>query len=77
MTKTDVPEIDATYNSIIKEDESAVLGKLLPPTSTDDSCEKKGKYVWLIFIFYMISQMGCKYREIMLAIYVISGICTK
>lgn len=50
VTKTDVPEIDTTYNSIIKDDdESAVLGKLLPPTSTDDSCEKKGK----LFIFYV------------------------
>lgn len=45
VTKTDAPEIDATYNSILKDEEAAaVLGKLLPPSShANDSCEKKGE----------------------------------
>lgn len=45
VTKTDAPEIDATYNSILKDEEAAaVLGKLLPPSSanTIDACERKG-----------------------------------
>lgn len=44
VTKTDAPEIDATYHSILK-DEEAVLGKLLPqpPPSIDSTCGKKGK----------------------------------
>lgn len=41
VTKTDAPEIDVTYNSILKDEEAAaVLGKLLP---TPTSNEKKGK----------------------------------
>lgn len=50
VTKTDAPEIDATYNSILK-DEEAVLGKLLPPSSADnnETSEKKGK-CWSPFL---------------------------
>lgn len=45
VTKADAPDIDATYNSILKDDDAAaVLGKLLPPSSNNDSCEKKGKF---------------------------------
>lgn len=44
VTKTDAPEIDATYNSILKDEEAAaVLGKLLPPSNANESCLKKGK----------------------------------
>lgn len=46
VTKTDAPEIDATYNSILKDEDDAVLGKLLPPSSHNDSCEKKGKSIF-------------------------------
>lgn len=43
VTKTDAPEIDATYNSILKDEEAAaVLGKLLPPPSSNAG-ERKGK----------------------------------
>lgn len=42
VTKTDAAEIDATYNSILKDEEAAaVLGKLLPPSS-----EKKGEFIF-------------------------------
>lgn len=44
VTKTDAPDIDATYKSILKDDD-AVLGKLLPPsTGNNESSEKKGKH---------------------------------
>lgn len=52
MTKTDAPDIDATYHSILKdEDAAAVLGKLLPPSDSIDSCEKKGTYFLLLLFF--------------------------
>ncbi|XP_031632483.1 solute carrier family 12 member 4 isoform X2 [Contarinia nasturtii] len=42
VTKTEAPEIEATYHSILKnEDAEAVLGKLLPPSSNNDL--KKGE----------------------------------
>ncbi|XP_055312434.1 solute carrier family 12 member 4 isoform X3 [Sitodiplosis mosellana] len=43
VTKTDAPEIDATYNTILK-DEDAVLGKLLPPSAgNNETSEKKAE----------------------------------
>lgn len=40
VTKTDAPEIEATFNSILKDDEAAVRGKLLP---TEVPVDKKGE----------------------------------
>lgn len=57
VTKTDATEIDATYHSILK-DEDAVLGKLLPPTANNESSnEKKGKFhpFFLLNILYSFS----------------------
>lgn len=55
VTKTDAPEIDATYNSILKDEEAAaVLGKLLPPTNTIDSSEKKGKFRFLCAVLFLL-----------------------
>lgn len=54
VTKTDAPDIDSTYNSILKDDDAAVLGKLLPPTSNNDSFEKKGMFLTIFqTIFFM------------------------
>lgn len=51
VTKTDAPDIDATYNTILKDDD-AVLGKLLPPsTGNNESSEKKGKHSARSFFF--------------------------
>lgn len=51
VTKSDAPEIDATYHSILKDEEAAaVLGKLLPtaPSSID---QKKGEFFQDFFLF--------------------------
>lgn len=54
VTKTDASEIDATYNSILKDEEAAgVLGKLLPPSSNIDSCIRKGKFISNIFASFL------------------------
>lgn len=45
VTKSDAPEIDATYHSILKDDDAAVLGKLLPTPTVD---EKKGELLSFI-----------------------------
>lgn len=56
MTKTDAAEIDATYNSILKDEEAtAVLGKLLPTPTLDG---KKGEFfskdIFLfVFVFFV------------------------
>lgn len=51
VTKTDAPEIEATFNSILKDDEAAVRGKLLP---TPVLTEKKGEsYSFLLLLFLL------------------------
>lgn len=64
VTKTDVPEIDTTYNTVIKDDESAVLGKLLPPTGNDDSCEKKGKHIFTYLNIFHRPFKACNWEKL-------------
>lgn len=56
VTKTDAPEIEATFNSILKDDEVAARGKLLPtPVSTDKKGESKVlNSFYFCFLFYLL-----------------------
>lgn len=65
VTKTEAPDIDTTYNSILKDEESvSVLGKLLPtPTivPAEASRFKKGKL--FNFFFYQLVLFQLKLRH--------------